>query len=256
MRLLVFILLMFSFFGCNSDLDKIQGHWHSTSQNGRYETLDINDSIIILNNLDRHGFYLKEKIQFKDDKLLLPLAYHYGFNFLVSFNKDTLILQDCDTPISFELKFLKYNEDNNKRNHLSSDFNSQLDFFIEMDATNECFPFDSITQFNKWSMVNVGFPKESMSLKKDSLYINTEGQIINIHDLKKYLHYQMDEVEYENVIVNNQKNMIFIINADKTTPQKVIDSMIEEVNELDFIKEIYRTCIDIKNEIIGLYQVQ
>ncbi len=257
MKTLISLLIILALFGCSSDIDKLQGHWHSINSNPSY-TLDIKDSIAILNKLDRHGFYLEEKIQIKNDTTILPLAYNFSFNFFVSFNKDTLILKDFNSPHLFELSFLKYSENNNIGKHLSSDFNGQLDFLIELETHDSNIPIDTIISNNKWSMINIGYPKELSfpELDKDSLYLSADGIVVNYQHFHDFLTIEKEETVYQNTKLDTLDYSVLIINADKNTPERIFDSIYVTIEDLDYIKNIYRTCVNINEKTIGLYKLR
>ncbi len=261
MRNITYTIILLVLIGCKSDFEKLQGQWRRiTPDNTRYQTLDINDSIVILNKLDRNGFYLREKIYTKNDTIILPLAYEFLYNLYVGFNNDTLILYPLKKSGSDWIGASKWVKMSDESNEISADFNSNLMFSINLDTNNKSIPFDTIGYKNKWTIINIGYPKKSikriLNLHKDSLYLNINGNILTYNDINDILKFELEETTYPNKEIQTQEDLIFIINADKNTPDEILDSILIKTQDLDFIKGIYRTCVNNDRKTVGLNKLR
>lgn len=99
--LIVIIILV----GCSNKNQNVNGHWHSlTPEIGSFKTLDIDDSVIVLDKFEIQGskpnwVYRKDK---KSGRLILPFQEH-EYTDKYRLTGDTLIIGD----IGFEYKYLK-----------------------------------------------------------------------------------------------------------------------------------------------------
>lgn len=107
-------------------------------------------------------------------------------------------------------------------------------------------------------MINIGYPKELSfpELDKDSLYLSADGIVVNYQHFHDFLTIEKEETVYQNTKLDTLDYSVLIINADKNTPERIFDSIYVTIEDLDYIKNIYRTCVNINEKTIGLYKLR
>lgn len=258
MRHFLILVCLLHLIGCKSDFDKLQGHWHRITEDSRkYQTLDIEDSAVILNKSDRNGFFLEEKIVTIGDTIILPLSEFFLYDAKIRFKDDTLILSPKDSlfaELEGESKWIRVNDNIEQ---ISLDFNANHNLYIDLEVNNNSVPFDSIGCKYYWRIINIGYPSLAFSevLNTDSICLSTNSRFLDHRRLAETLLLFREEQKNHLHSFADSNDLILIINCDKNTPNTILDYIQFTCSELDYIKHIYRTCINQEKEVIGLYPI-
>jgi len=254
MNKLKYLILIFLFSSCTSNIDKVQGHWHLLAEEGSdyYWTIDFIDSTVIFNKYDRIGFYEESKIAIKENEIYLPLSL-FDWNGKLSFSSDTMIIKvNCgvDKDSYYTYKWLRFE---NNATDIANDFNSCLMVKVNLNIDNESIEIDS-SGVSKYAFVNIGYLKEfirkSRKNPNDSLYFQLNDIITDISDVKPYL-----LAENELFSDSSEKTLNVIINADKLISQGLIDSVVSSIDSLGFVDKVYRTYLNTEKNTIGIKEI-
>ena len=241
MRLLY--LLLFTL-GCTSNSENIQGHWHSITHDFNV-TLDISDSIVICNMYNRSGGYDK-------CNLMLVNGQYYMFNHdlfntaRLELKSDTLITTTVDSYDSTIVKWIRVKPD---ITCFVEEFRTNLIVDVTLSEDISSMHIDSIIQNRNYSIIDIGYPNIQFdNYRKDKLTIQINDAYAKIDEVEDYL-----QIEHETYSENNCWTLI--INADKKTPIKMLDSIINSVKIAGVNVDYYRTYTNL-NGFIGVKKIK
>jgi hypothetical protein len=233
---LLFWGVFLSLFNCQSNQEKLKGHWHTIREGDVYHTLDITDSLSILDKYNINGSYSSPL--FNDDgKIFFPYTYH-GHITEYDFKGDTLYLDSYP--------FLKIE---NTWEDIKSDFFSYLNTSISLTINNNSIPLDSIKPIG---VVHCGFRKDywlkkDNNFKKKDIVIQVKDVWISFDEISEYI---------DNTIRQNQDidNYNFVLNFHKDLPDSLKIELTNTIKQNSKIY-LYQSFINEDKKCIGLLAI-
>ena len=239
------LFILFYLFILNScrynNVNPYNGHWHlisdSTSIDNYYFTLDIEDSVSIINKYDISSkSYDCKKLYHKEDKWIVFNEDFY--NFELSLRNDILILKDS----LFNYEWVQVN--NTYCDKINDAFSLIL-LEIELDSAYNTKLLD--INEKRFSIINIGKLKNGLH---ESLYINDfdiqlGSGICTFTDIEDFLN---AEIEISNT---NSDSLSVLINLDKRISDSLKFDVIEKVRKVVDLDNIYMIYIDKKKKTIG-----
>ncbi len=133
-----------------------------------------------------------------------------------------------------------------------NDFQSQIEYKVDLPIDNESIPFDSVIKNKLWCMVNIGYPKSEFQHEiGDSLAINMNDAIGEFSDFPLLLDAELDV--YNDLYPSDSLDQVLlIINAHKDTPEYYFDNIKYYLKDDIHLIEIYRTYYNQVDRLVGL----
>lgn len=222
MRNYATVILMLTFFACETKKDELVGHWHSLKNEiGNFETLDINDSVSIYNQHDILGWSGKFP-RVNNEGVQIIVSPHLSGTTHFEINGDTLRLEN-------EYVFIRVEEESQMNDYFC---NSVLQVQLEK-STESSFSFSELanqqlTQIIIGKLRNRNYSSKLMNL--DSTYIQVNDVLIGYSDIKRFAQHEFDK--WSNTPYS------IVINQDKSTHSSTIDSIASILKPLDFIDDV------------------
>lgn len=245
------LIFLFALISCGSDnLKNFQGHWHQVIPDSfcNYSTVDINGDIVIFNKNCLNGFYCETKL-IKDGSLYIIPSNKSLFSGKVVLKNDTLFIADSGefSSNSVWVKRTLSCED------VNNDVSSNLNISIGLKPKDSPITFDSISP-KTFAIINVGKIKScsiDSKFNRDSFYMQLNTDFHNLNVIKPFL-----ESEREAWVEDSLVNLSLILNIDKQTPDYYLEGIFEQVRGLDYVKNIYQTCLDSVNCKVGFVKIE
>lgn len=245
------LIFLFALISCGSDnLKDFQGHWHQVIPDSfcNYSTVDINGDIVIFNKNCLNGFYCETKL-IKDGSLYIIPSNKSLFSGKVVLKNDTLVIADSGESSSNSVwvkRTLSCEDVNN-------DVSSNLNISIRLKSKDSPITFDSISP-KTFAIINVGKIKScsiGSKFNRDSFYMQLNTNFHNLNVIKPFL-----ESEREAWVEDSLVNLSLVLNIDKETPNFFLEDIIEQVKDLDYVKNIYQTCLDTTKCKVGFVEIE
>ncbi len=253
-KCLCIILISVVISSCHTDIDSIQGHWHSTNiyDDGRYATLDIMDSIAFFNYNVGNRDYEYSKLKYLDGNLTIEIGI-VNYVGLVELKGDTLYIGE-NNDIDKITKYVRFDKNSL---YCIKDFNCNSHLNIELPVDNKSVPFDSTMVYNGWAIVNIGYPrtKESKSFGNDTLLLEIKDRIKEFIDISEYLLSDCQTYD-ESICKDSTIKISLIINAHKDIPQAYLDSIDFYSKNYYWLYDVYRTYVNVDKRLIGLIKIR
>lgn len=239
MGIRVIVLLIFVLcFGCaKKKSDEIIGHWVSIDylEGKRYQTLDFSDSSVFIN---KYGLYGYETYVIKNQNKYEVLGPHESIFFEVK--NDTLQFINSDLYVLPFIRVINYSTP------LKDDIFCDLPVSIDLpEATIESLielKEKSLVAFINIGKLKKGYQSEKPQIKADSVLIQVNDVLASMTDLEEFIKY-----EKLKLIESDRERLILAINADRDTPSKRLDKLVQILQEFDPDLKIYLTYFDWSN---------
>jgi len=139
----------------------------------------------------------------------------------------------------------------NTLHDLLQDWDAQLLLELKLDTNNTSTDVCTVNEYNCY--INIGFPKKGYQKVHgpDSLIIQLNDRFCRLKDIVPYSLSQFEQIP-------ENKEMSFVINCDISTPKHMIDSIVSILNGFrptKPLKNIYKSCVNIEKEYIGLVKL-
>lgn len=239
-KYIIYIFFMMIINSCQSDLEKVKGHWHNAHSNSDwYWTIDINDSTTIFNlhSIDRKDSLSFQHAFHKGD-LLLPMYCSGPHNFKII--NDTLYIGGFDSNKGDPFIKIENDWDDQKK-----DFFGNLLVKTEPNINNQSTPIQKISSK---SLIHYGKQKAEFNElgKADSFTLSVNDVLIKLIDIKLFLELKLE--------ANPNNN--FILNIDKEVPRKKIDELVNFILTEDSTINLYRTYINEDKRCVGVLPIE
>jgi hypothetical protein len=234
-KLCLAVVFALIFSGCTTTHEELKGHWHSVNKNDLtvYSTLDINDSLVIIDANALVGLNkYKLPIFDKDNTLSLPLLLE---DYYPEGTSDFYLKNDTLYIGSKKVKYVRSKLDT----CLSHDFFSDL--FVNMNLKNcsceEVISLHDLQEKYLLSHISVGRFKNRMIFSaRDSTVIQVNDVIISPFDLQEFVNQEKD-------IFDAYKLNAFCLNIDKDANQAVVDSIYLNLEKVLTLRHTFKSCL-------------
>lgn len=214
---LIFLTTILTLFSCSTSNKDVNGHWHSTTPSiGTFKTLDINDSLTIINKFEieysRFSPFLRKDP--KTGKLYLPFQ-EYTVVETYNIDNDTLSI----TNYGFSYKYVK--SDFSECKLADRYTNSVID--ISLSESSEAMDYEELVYTANLfigSSIKSEFDRPRSS--SDSIFIQAYDVFIKLEDVPKYCKEKESELS-----PNDQISLV--LHADRQVNELFIQRLLEEV---------------------------
>ncbi len=243
MRKLLFILPIVLLLSCQSNEERIKGHWHSLDNEikGMYSTYDFEDSSILF--LNKNNISISDRGYYWVSGDTLEIGEHCGADYTCNFDSDTLRFYKGGE------RWLRVNctpEDMVKDFFACSRFDLELDTLETVNGAN----LDSAIRDITIGKLKKGYRnKHNFLHEKDSFAVQLGDKFSKLNEIDDY--FAINSEIYE----PDASGFSCILTIDKNTHNWMIDSTINMIRRHKIIDKIYKTCINKETGSIGLVKI-
>jgi len=216
-RQLIFLTTTLTLLGCPNIDNSINGHWHSTTPDiGTFNTLDINDSITVINKLeiDYTEFAPFPRKDSKTGKLFLPFQEYASVD---TYNIDNDTLNITDSGYSYKYVKSDFKECELADRYRNSVINiSLIDYFKAED-------YDKLLYTANLFIGNsIKSEYERPKSTPDSIFIQADDVFIKLGEVSRYCN------EKESAFLPDDQ-ISLVLHADRQVNELFIQRLIKEV---------------------------
>jgi hypothetical protein len=226
MRNILYLVTLIILTGCkinDRENTSLKGHWHCVEPCGLNKTLDIFDSITIINNQVLFG---PERFEYprvdEKNRQILPLDHFFTYSDSFTINNDTLKIYGSgkftDSTVSYLYKYVKSNKQCELWDrYISSVVNLTLSESTPSEDYDELlYPVDLFIGTS--IKPEYQRPKSSM----DSIFVQADDVFIELDEVQRYC------IEKESELVPNDK-ISLVLHADSQVNEIFIHRLIKMV---------------------------